>query len=82
VRCRYTPVIAAALAPRFFVLEPRRIVDTVTDDERLTNHAASTQTTGKKGIAPGVAGNSFQGIAQEMLGGVAAANLRKVRRFA
>jgi hypothetical protein len=30
----------------------------------------------------GVAGNSFQGIAQEMLGGVAAANLRKVRRFA
>jgi hypothetical protein len=38
VRCRYIPVIAAASAPRFFVLEPRRIVDTVTDDERLTNH--------------------------------------------
>jgi hypothetical protein len=36
----------------------------------------------EKGVAPGVAGNSFQGIAQEMLGGVAAGNSRKVRRFA
>jgi hypothetical protein len=82
VRFRYTAVIAAASAPRFFVLEPRRIVDTVTDDERLTNHWPRRRRHVKERGRAGVAGNSFQGIAQEMLGGVATANLRKVRRFA
>jgi hypothetical protein len=67
VRFRYTPVIAAASAPRFFVLEPRRIVDTVTDDERLTNHWARRRRQRER-IAPGLPGIVFKELRKKCSG--------------